>query len=308
MTTPVKAASPPRPAQRSWQAIPLARRAGRYLADKHVPNADLDAELLLAYSLGIGRLDIYLQHDRPITSTELEAYRGLVRRRAKREPLQYVTGQAAFRDLELAVDDRVLVPRPETETLVGEVLAWAGRRTGERTLSALDIGTGSGAIALSLLAEGPFARVVATDPSPDALDVAQANARALGLAERMDLRQGSFFDPVTAHERFDVIVSNPPYISTGDLSRLEPEVRDWEPAAALDGGPDGLDPLTTIVGGARPHLASAGLLALEVGTDQASPVRRLIESSTHFTGSRICHDLAGRERVVLGRHIDHSTN
>ncbi|MFS8638728.1 MAG: HemK/PrmC family methyltransferase, partial [Gemmatimonadota bacterium] len=156
----------------------IARAAADYMAERGIENARLEAELLLASVLGLTRLELYLHHDRPLVEAEKEEFRRLVRRRVKREPLQYILGEVQFRELRLHVDPRVLIPRPETEVLVGEVLAWAekGAGAGAAGLTAVDIGTGSGAIALSLAKEGPFARVVATDVSADALEVARENA------------------------------------------------------------------------------------------------------------------------------------
>ncbi|MGH7507167.1 MAG: N5-glutamine methyltransferase family protein, partial [Longimicrobiales bacterium] len=173
-------------------ALALARKAGDLLRERGIENARLEAELLLAAVLRVRRLDLYLQHDRPIESSELEAFRTSVRRRLRREPLQYIVGETRFRGLTLRVDRRVLIPRPETELLAGEVLAWAKARGGD--LVGLDVGTGSGALALALLAEGNFDRMVATDVSRDALEVAAANARTAGVAARIELRQGALWE------------------------------------------------------------------------------------------------------------------
>ncbi len=198
------------------------------------------------------------------------------------------------------MDPRVLVPRPETEILVEEVLAWAaGRQRGD--LTAVDLGTGSGAIALSLLREGPFARVVATDASEDALAVAALNARSTGLEERLELRHGSLFEPLGHGERFDAVVSNPPYVAEVEAAGLEPEVGVWEPGGALFGGPDGLAVLRAIVEGAGPFIHPDGLLALEVGAGQAGIVVTAVEARGGYDDVSVRRDLAGRQRVVLAR-------
>jgi release factor glutamine methyltransferase len=274
-----------------------------YLKEKGVEHARLDAEHLLAHSLGSTRLQLYLQFDRPLTQAELAAFKPLLLRRAKREPLQYVLGRAAFRELELAVDRRVLIPRPETEVLVDVVLEWARARAGmagDRSveLDALDVGTGSGCIALSLLTEGPFRRVVATDASSDALAVAAANAVTAGVADRWDGRLGSLWAPLGADERFDVVVSNPPYVARLDAPALEPEVRDWEPEAALFGGTEGLDVLGALVDGAADRLRPGALLALEVGLGQADAVAGRIRSTGAFGEPRVRRDLTGRPRIL----------
>lgn len=299
--------------------LDLTRLAAGHLASRGVEDPRLDAELLLAWVLGVRRLDLYLQFERPVTPDEVAAYREAVRRRGQREPLQYITGEASFRELELAVDPRVLIPRPETEVLVGAVLDWARQRA-ERAgwstdrpagsgaagaagaagagLTALDLGTGSGAIALSLLAEGPFARVVATDVSADALAVAGANAEQAGVADRLELREGALWAAVGDGERFDVIVSNPPYVAESERGSLQPEVVDHEPAAALFAGADGLGVLRSIAGGAAARLAGGGLLAVEVGPGQAAEVAGWLEGPP-FGAPWIVEDLTGRERIVL---------
>jgi release factor glutamine methyltransferase len=278
-----------------------------YLKEKGVEHGRLDAEHLLAHALATTRLQLYLQFDRPLTAAELRAFKPLLLRRGRREPLQYVVGRAAFRQLELEVDRRVLIPRPETEVLVDAVLEWARARAGRAAaenaesaaLDALDVGTGSGCIALSLLTEGPFARVVATDASAEALAVAQANAAAAGMTERWDGRLGSLWEPLGADERFDVIVSNPPYVARPEAADLEPEVRDWEPETARFGGSEGLDVLEPLVGGAGARLRTGGLLALEVGLSQSEAVAARIRSTGAFGEPRIRRDLAGRPRILL---------
>jgi release factor glutamine methyltransferase len=282
-----------------WTPIHLTRWSGDYLQEKGVESGRLDAELLLAHVLELKRLDLYLQHDRPLLPHELDNFRALLKRRAAREPLQHIMGLAPFRELELVSDARALIPRPETEVLVQEVLQWA-KEGPQGPLSALDLGTGTGAIALSLAKEGPFDMVVATDSSPQALSLAQENARRLGLEERVEFREGALFEPLTQGERFHVLVSNPPYIPEGDREALAPEVRDWDPPSALFAGPDGMDVVLPLIGGAAQFLLPGGLLALEVGDGQAGRVARGVEETQAFREIRIRPDLAGRERVVLG--------
>jgi len=280
------------------QALALARKGAALLQERGFAQGRLEAELLLAAVLGVGRLQLYIEFDRPVGDAELERFRAFVRRRLRHEPVQYIVGEAAFRQLRLRVDRRVLIPRPETEVLVGEVLRWAAARSGP--LRALDLGTGSGAIALSLLAEGGFARVVATDVSAEALAVAAANAAATGLAERVELRQGELWEAVGDRDRFDVVVSNPPYVALTEAAALPPDVRDWEPGSALFGGDDGLAVIRAIVGGAAARLVPGGLLALEIGETQSSAVRALIEAEGGAWGAaRVIRDLAARDRVVL---------
>ena len=280
--------------EKRWTVMELVGWTANYLGEKGFHNARLNAELLLAGTLGLKRLDLYLQHDRPLRPDEMAQFKPRLLRRAKREPLQYIDGTAAFRDLVLRVDARVLIPRPETERLVQAVLDWA---EGRDALSALDVGTGSGAIALALATEGPFARVVAVDVSPDALEVARANAREAAPDAPVDFRLGSLY-AAAAGERFDVVVSNPPYVGEDERAALDPEVRDWEPAAALFAGAGGLDVIRPLVEGAAAHLEPGGLLAMEIGAGQADAVTALVRATGAFAEPRVRADLAGRDRIV----------
>ena len=280
---------------RRWTVVELLKWTAGYLSEKGFHNARLNGDLLLAGTLGLKRLDLYLQHDRPLAPEELAAFRARLRRRARREPLQYIDGSAAFRDLVLRMDSRVLIPRPETEVLVQEVLDWARGREG---LHAVDVGTGSGAIALALATEGPFARVVGTDASAAALEVARENLARIAPPVAVELREGDLLAPV-AGERFDVVVSNPPYVGEEEAAGLDPEVRDWEPASALFAGPGGLDVLARLVPAAAEVLRSGGLLALEIGAGQGAAVARLVDGMGGWSAARVRPDLAGRDRVVI---------
>ena len=283
-----------------WTVLRMMEWSGEYLEGKGIARGRLDAEHLLAEVLGLRRLELYLQFDRPLVAVELDRYRPLLKRRAKREPLQYILGRAAFRELDLEVDERVLIPRPETEILLDEVLEWAADHVGEQARG-LDLGTGSGAIALSLVLEGPFELVVATDTSEAALEIARRNADAAGLSEKVEFRLGSYFDPIAEGEVFDLVVSNPPYVAEGEAPSLEPEVREWEPGDALFAGPDGLAALSAIVAGAGRYLRPGGLLALEVGVGQARPVVAMLEDRGEYVDVRVRRDLADRERIVRTR-------
>jgi len=294
--------SPPGPGE-PWTVLHLIRWSAEYLEGKGVKGGRLDAEHLLAHSLGVQRLDLYLQFDRPLTGEELAGFRERLRRRARREPLQYIRGDTSFRELELRTDRRALIPRPETEELVGLVLEWVGGAEGGkgRELSALDLGTGSGAIALSLALEGPFARVLATDSSADALELARENRDRVSLPEgvEVEFRCGSLFDPLTIGERFHVVVSNPPYVAEEDGGGLEPEVGEWEPAGALFAGAGGVAVLEPLVAGAGEWMHPGGLLALEVGSGQGGWVAERIRDSREFHLPRVARDLSGKERFIL---------
>jgi release factor glutamine methyltransferase len=282
-----------------WTVVELIGWTAEYLGGKNVHNARLNAELLLAGVLGLKRLDLYLQFDRPLRPEELAEFKERLRRRAKREPLQYIDGTAAFRDLVLRVDPRVLIPRPETEVLVQEVLDWARPRN---DLVAVDVGTGSGAIALALATEGPFSRIVATDAQADALAAARENHAHAAPGAPVEFRLGDLLAPVRG-EAFDVVVSNPPYVGSEEAASLDPEVRDWEPATALFAGVGGLDVIRRLVPQAAEALKPGGLLALEIGAAQGAAVRGIIEETNAFGAPRVRPDLAGRDRFVLAERL-----
>lgn len=277
--------------------LALAQKAAQLFTERGFENPRLESELLLAAVLGLKRLELYTQFDRPVRTEELELFRAHVRRRLKHEPLQYIVGDVQFRDLRLRVDGRALIPRPETEILVGVVLAYVKDREAA-VLRALDLGTGTGAIALSLAMEGGFGTVVATDASSDALALAEENARLIGAVERVAFRYGDLWDAIGAEDRFDVIVSNPPYVDAAEAPGLAPEVRDWEPAAALFAENEGYAVLARIVAQAPAHIQPGGLLALEVGLGQAERAAALIAATSAFEPARITQDLSGRPRVV----------
>ncbi len=281
-----------------WTILRMILWSAEYLTEKGVEAGRLDAEWLLSTALGVDRLQLYLQYDRPFIHEEREAFMPLLRRRASREPLQYIIGRAAFRQLELKTDPRVLIPRPETEVLVQEVLDWAA--AAGRTLGRVwDMGTGTGAVALSLVVEGACTTIVATDSSPDALSVAADNAERYDVSGLVEFREGSLFEPLEEGEEFDVIVSNPPYIAEGEKGELQPEVRDWEPPEALFAGEDGLDVIRPLVAGAPEHLLAGGLLALECGLGQAERIATDLNGTGAFAAVRIRPDLTGRPRFVI---------
>ena len=282
----------------SWTILRMILWSSEYLSDKGVETGRLDAEWLLSAALGVNRLQLYLEYDRPLSPEEREAFKPLLRRRANREPLQYIIGRTGFRQLELKTDPRVLIPRPETEVLVQEVLDWGA--AGEGSIGRVwDVGTGTGAVALSLVVEGACSRVVATDVSPEALSVAAENAERYDPSGLVEFRTGPLFEPLVEGERFDIIVSNPPYIADGERGELQPEVRDWEPPEALFAGEDGLGVIRQLVAGAPEHLRAGGLLALECGLGQAKAIATDLGASGAFVAVRIRPDLTGRPRFVM---------
>lgn len=256
----------------------------------------LTAELLLAHVLSSTRVKLFMDLDRPLTKEELAAYRGLIQRRMAGEPTQYLIGHKEFFGRRFAVDRRVLIPRSETELLVEGALRVLPKDTPVRVL---DLCTGSGCVALSIAAERPLASVWATDVSTDALQLARANAESLGVAGRVTFFEGSLLAPLPGDARFHVIVSNPPYIPTGELASLQREVQQ-EPRLALDGGADGLAVIRPLVEAAGPRLAPGGWLALEIAEDQGARVKALFEAAG-LVEARIEQDLARHDRLVFGR-------
>ena len=285
------------PKQRIWTVMEVIRTSGEYLDGKGVERGRLDAEHLLAHVLGMGRLHLYLHFDRPLTPDELARFKPLLRRRGAREPLQYVLGSAPFRTLHLHVDQRVAIPRPETEYLIDVLSQLAGSQYAFG--SALDVGTGSGAIALALAAERVARSVTATDVSPAALAVAQRNAAGTGLVG-IDFRAGPLFEPVRDRS-FDLVLSNPPYLTEAEWLSAQPEVREWEPRAAMAAGEDGLDVIRGLVAGLDRVLRPGGWVGLEVGSAQAAAVAAMLETIPALESVGVHDDLTGRRRYVVAR-------
>ncbi len=286
-----------RPAKASWTVLELLRWTTDHFTQRGIETARLDAECLLAHALGVERLRLYLDFEKPTTPAERAAFRELVRRRGTdRVPVALLLGRREFWSLPLEVSPDVLVPRPETETLVEAALDLLPADSEARVL---EIGTGSGAVALALASERPGIRITATDLSPAALELAGRNADGLHMAERIHRVQGHLFDPVDG-ESFDLVVSNPPYVAESQRAELPPELL-HEPPGALFGGPDGTEVLREIVGGVRRVLAPGGALALELSPEQAPRVADWCRAQgLHNVSER--RDLAGRVRVVVAAH------
>ena len=271
----------------------IKERTEAFFKKKSVPNAKLDTDILIAHSLGIKRLDIYLDLDRPLTEAQLTDLRSLVKRRASREPLQYIIGNTEFYGLTLKVDPRALIPRHETEELI-ELIVERLKAPPKRVL---DLGTGSGAIALALASRYSDAEVTATDQSEEAITLAKENALALNLSSRVTFIKGNWFEPLDEGARFDLIVSNPPYLTEAEMQTAEPEVIDHEPHSALASGQEGLDDLGLLFKSVPKYLAEGGLLALETGIGQADAIKAMA-SKVSLHGQSV-EDLSERPRFFF---------
>jgi len=279
-------------------------RATHYLHSRSVPSPRLDAELLIAHVLGCRRLDLYLNYDRPLTGEEYKAITAPILRRGSGVPAAYITGKKEFYSLDFIVDESVLIPRPETEFLVSESLM--DIRTRKLTEPAiLEIGTGSGAVAVSLAASLDAAHITATDISEGALKTAKRNCEHHGVSSRVTLRPGSLYEPVEG-ETFDLIVSNPPYLTDAEMGSLPPDVEN-EPRAALAAGPEGLDVIRPLVACASEHLRDSGCLIFEIGAAQKDAVIRLVDETERMKLRSVIHDYAGHPRVVVAERKERGT-
>jgi release factor glutamine methyltransferase len=279
----------------AWTTLGVLDWTTQRFTEAGIAAARLEAQILLAHVLGCSRVQLYTGFDKPLGDAELAGYRALIKRRLGGEPVSYLVGETEFWGLPFHVEPSVLVPRPDTETVIE--VARAARPDRAAPCRILDLCTGSGVIAVSLAREYPAAQVVATELSPAAAALARRNAARNAVADRVDVREGDLFEPVRG-ERFDLITANPPYIASPVIPTLSPEVR-REPVIALDGGPDGLAFYDRICAEAREHLAPGGAIVLEHGFDQADAVRgRLITAG--FTGVTLVHDLGKNPRVTRG--------
>ncbi len=274
--------------------LEIIKKTTDFFAAKGIENPRLDAELLIGHSLGLKRMQLYLQFERLLTEPELEKIRPLVRRRAAREPLQHILGEVEWSGLKLKTDRRALIPRPETEFLVeiitGQLLAAPAR--------ILDLGTGTGALALALIAHYREARATAVDASEEALSLARENTTALGLDQRVDFLVSDWFSALLADARFELIVANPPYLTATEVAEAAPEVNVFEPHSALVAEKDGCADLLRIIADAPRFLAAGGLVAMETGIAQhATLLEACAKAGLVRCESR--QDLTGRDRFVL---------
>jgi release factor glutamine methyltransferase len=285
-------------ANQPWTVGRLLDWTGKYLAEKGSESPRLDTEVLLAHALGCKRIELYTRHDEEVAEDGRDRFRALIRQRVEGCPVAFLVGRKEFYSLELEVNRSVLIPRPDTENLVEECLRLA---KGMTEPAVLDIGTGSGCIAVAVAKYCKQARVSAVDISSESLEVASRNAAKHGVAERVHFLQGDLFAPLTAGERFDFILSNPPYIPHGDIAGLAAGVRDYEPHRALDGGPDGLEVFGRLVTEAPAWLKPGGYLVVEIGSPQEKPARERIEARGGFELAKTIYDSAGHPRVLRAR-------
>jgi len=280
--------------------LEVIQRSTEFLKNKGVDSPRLQTELLLAHLLNLPRMQLYLNFERKLSQTELDSFRELIKRRSQREPLQHIVGSTSFCGLELAVNRDVLIPRPETELLAEQGWNFLKQLSApsSRPSTALDLGTGSGCLAIALAVHCPEAKIFATDISPEALDLARQNAARHNVLERLEFLLGDAFTAFTSPEAFDLIISNPPYIPSSEIPSLQVEVRDYDPRQALDGGPDGLVFYRRIAAETARFLQPGGKIMLEFGDGQAPSIREIFESQKWIVEA-IIEDYNQRPRIII---------
>lgn len=282
----------------NWTLGALLDWTAKYLAQKGLEFPRLDAEVLLAQAAGCKRIDLYgFRYGEAATPEVRQRYKELIRRRLEGCPVAYLVGRKEFFALELEVTPAVLIPRPDSELVVTECLELAKKLAAPRIV---DIGTGSGNLAIAVAKNHPGAQVTAIDQSPEALAVARRNAEKHGVSQRVRFLEGDLFSPVAA-ETFDFVISNPPYIAHEDLDKLPPGVRDYEPRVALDGGPGGYAVFDRLIAEARRHLVPDGYLIVEIGAPQEKPAREGIAGYPEYALAPTVYDFSGHPRVLQAR-------
>ena len=303
----------PKPSSSEWTILKLLQWTTSYFTSHNIDSSRATAEILLAHSLQIQRIDLYLQYDRPLFEDDLAHFKALIKRRTNREPVAYIVGVKEFWSLDFAVTKDVLIPRPETEHLVETVISIVPEDANLDTCSGsgfkpkriLELGTGCGAIILALASERPNHLFFASDCSIKAVRLARLNAKRHGLGGRIDFFACDWFQPFNvAKHSFDIIISNPPYIQTGVIPNLQPEVYKYEPVLALNGDEDGLGSIRHIVNNAPMYLNKNGSLLLEIGHDQKEAVRKIIAACGHYEYPVFTKDYSGNDRVVRMRKKD----
>ena len=283
-----------------WTILKLLRWTTSYFKSRHIENPRASAEILLSHMLGMERIDLYVRYDQPLMEHELADYKCMIQRRTRREPVAYIVGEKEFWSMALTVNAEVLIPRPETECLVETALSLLPPASSKKPSRILDAGTGSGAVALALHRERPGSRIFASDKSRKALRVARENAIRQGAGEKIAFFCGDWFAAIRpAASHFDLIISNPPYIRTEALAGLAPEIREYEPTGALDGGGDGLTAIRHLILRSPEYLADEGLLLMEIGYDQRRDIDAIARGCGDYSDIRFAQDYSGLDRVAV---------
>jgi release factor glutamine methyltransferase len=286
----------------NWTILKLLEWATSYFKSREVESPRASAEILLAHALHVNRIDLYLRYDQPLCSSELERFKVLIKRRTQREPVAYILGTKEFWSMEFAVTPDVLIPRPETESLVEAALGTLGNDHNTAPRCILELGTGCGAIALALASRQPQHLFFASDVSEAAVRIAKQNAKRHDLDRRIHLFVGDWVLPLRKNARlFDLIISNPPYIPKGGIPELQPEISKYEPHLALNGEEDGLSCLKKIILASHRLLKPRGSLILEIGHDQKAAVRRVIERCGRYDEVIFSKDYSGMDRIARMR-------
>jgi release factor glutamine methyltransferase len=286
------------PLEPPWTILKILQWATPYFQSHDIDSPRLTAEVLLAHILGLERIDLYARFDQPLSPEELSHLKSLIRRRIDREPTAYIIGRKEFMGFDLSVTPAVLIPRPETEVLVEAALEILPEASCSDPCRVIDIGTGSGAVVIALARMRPGHRFSATDISPAALELARTNAAALNI-DSIEFLTGDLFAAAMPSETYDLVVSNPPYIPSGAICELAPEIKCYEPVAALDGGPDGLAIIRRIISLLPEFLTPGGRLMMEIGWDQADAVSRLTVDIENIERVTFIRDYAGHDRVAV---------
>ena len=289
---------------RAWTIKGLLKVSADYLKKKQIDSPRLAAEVLLAYQLNSDRVNLYLNLDQPLTEKEVSGYRALIRRRLGREPLQYITGIQEFWSLNFVVDPRALIPRPETELLVEHALRLlvTAAQSENQEPKILDLGTGCGTLAVSLAKEIPNAQIWATDKSQGALELARVNAERHGVSDRIEFKEGDLWEPlINLGIKFDIILSNPPYVASEEYNDLPPEVRDYEPRSALDGRDGGMYYIERILTKAPDYMKPGAWIMLEMAPDQTEKGLNLLEKVEGYGKKTRIRDYSRLYRIVMAQ-------
>lgn len=285
-----------------WKIVDLINTTTEFLFSRGIDAPRTSTELLLAHTMGMKRLDLYLNFDKPVKPDELEKFRSYIKRRVKREPVQYIIGDAEFMSLPLKVNKNVIIPRPETELLV-EIIIDRFKNHADNELYILDIGTGTGNIAISLAKYLKNSNIIATDIEENILDLAKHNAEKNGVLNKIRFKKESVFEVINEYKYLDIIVSNPPYISKVDFKELQPEVKNYEPYLCLCDDSDGLTFYKKIVNKAKDWLDSSGRIFFEIGHNQGQLIRGIFEEN-NFTDIEIIKDYAKLDRIAIAKNAE----